>query len=120
MYFSGTGKNNAAEIFENSPELTPLQIIKAVIESGKNQTVGGYLQFGIFYPQDFRLTGVRESIEDEETNEKMTITHFLGFNLNKQNIKKYPKLFIPHSFVTPEWRHPKMLAETPVKEERNI
>lgn len=112
LYFCGSGKRNAEKFFEQTPGLTPLQIIKSVINSADNKTVGGYVQFGMFYPQDFKLSGVREEVLDEDSDKKITITHFLGFDLDKQDSSKYPRLFIPHSIVTPEWRHPKMMAET--------
>ncbi|MFT3903155.1 MAG: hypothetical protein QM727_08270 [Niabella sp.] len=66
MLFYGSGKYIAQEIYDADKTLEPLQILKKVIESGREPTVGGPMQSGSIYDKDFKISGV---LEQEVNNE---------------------------------------------------
>ena len=59
--FFGTGKTEAENISIASKNLTPLGIIKQVIQCGKVDSVGGSLQYGVFeHDNNFKIYGVAD------------------------------------------------------------
>lgn len=112
LFFAGSGKSAADKVYKDNPLLTPMQIIKAVIDDRMDESVGGLLQHGLFSNNNFGLSGVMEDICSEETGERTKISHFLGFELSAQKVSNdYPMLFISYGATPIDWKHPKWKQE---------
>jgi hypothetical protein len=64
MLFFGSGKLIAEEIYDKDNTLQPLQVLKYVVLSQQDSKVGGPLQVGAFYAEDFKISGVMEKEVD--------------------------------------------------------
>jgi hypothetical protein len=68
MMFFGSGKSFAEQVFNENDTLEPLQILKKVILSQTDTAVGGNMQRGNFYNENFKISGVVEEQIDEKGN----------------------------------------------------
>lgn len=86
--FFGSGKTEANNIHTQNINLSPLHIIRQVINDGKVSTVGGGLQYGEFVINNFTIYGV----EDYELNGDGTFKEYLytlrGINLYKDEFER--------------------------------
>ena len=92
MLFYGSGKKAAQEIYDADKTLEPLQVLKKVIESGKEPTVGGPMQSGSIYDKDFKISGV---IEQEVNSEGQLL-----------NSTKYRRAFLVKDELTEATKPP--------------
>jgi hypothetical protein len=84
MQFFGSGKLIAEEIWNNDKTLEPLQILKKVILSERDIKVGGPLQFGAFYKEDFKISGVIETELDENDNPIKSVQYRRGLKVEDE------------------------------------
>ncbi|WKZ76141.1 MAG: hypothetical protein QY303_04995 [Vicingaceae bacterium] len=86
--FFGSGKTEANNIHTQNINLSPLHIIRQVINDGKVSTVGGGLQYGEFVINNFTIYGV----ENYELNGDGTFKEYLytlrGINLYKDEFER--------------------------------
>jgi hypothetical protein len=86
--FFGSGKTEANNIHTQNINLSPLHIIRQVINDGKVATVGGGLQYGEFVINNFTIYGV----ENYELNDDGTFKEYLytlrGINLYKDEFER--------------------------------
>jgi hypothetical protein len=102
IQFFGTGKKIAEEIYRENDTLKPLQIIKKAIQLGTVNTIGGTLQSGGFFKENFRISGVVDKIieEGQPTIEKY---YLRGFELDQSRVnKEYPYLYVSYSYTPVE------------------
>lgn len=92
ILFYGSGKNVAQEIHDSENTLEPLQILKKVIESGKEPSVGGPMQSGSIYDKNFEIYGV---IEKEVNNQGQVL-----------NYTKYRRAFLVKDEMTEATKAP--------------
>jgi hypothetical protein len=84
--FFGTGRMEAISIFDANNGLTPLHIIKKVVQEAKIVSVGGALQFGEFKDNSFRIFGIAEC---ESVNGNPQDSYQLrGMSLYKDGLEK--------------------------------
>lgn len=100
MLFFGSGKELAKQIYEKDKTLNPFQIIKKVINTESEKTVGGNIQSGTFYGKDFVINGVLEKIVDKEGNTIETNKYRRGFKIQDEikSAAKPPYLFIRYGY----------------------
>lgn len=106
ILFFGSGSELGKGIHEGEKELTPLQIIKKVIISEKDNKVGGALQSGSFNQEMFRISGVIERQVDKEgktVNEKKYRRGFIVEN-EIQDAQKPPYLYIAYRYQMVEFK----------------
>lgn len=86
--FFGSGKTEANNIHTQNINLSPLHIIRQVINDGKVSKVGGGLQYGEFVINNFTIYGV----ENYELNGDGTFKEYLytlrGINLYKDEFER--------------------------------
>lgn len=86
--FFGSGKTEANNIHTQNIHLSPLHIIRQVINDNKVLTVGGGLQYGEFVINNFKIYGV----ENYELNDDGTFKEYLytlrGINLYKDEFER--------------------------------
>lgn len=86
--FFGSGKTEANNIYTQNINLSPLHIIRQVINAGKVATFGGGLQYGEFVINNFTIYGV----ENYELNDDGTFKEYLytlrGINLYKDEFER--------------------------------
>ena len=86
--FFGSGKTEANNIHTQNINLSPLHIIRQVINDGNVATVGGGLQYGEFVINNFTIYGV----ENYELNDDGTFKEYLytlrGINLYKDEFER--------------------------------
>lgn len=86
--FFGSGKTEANNIHTQNINLSPLHIIRQVINDGKVASVGGGLQYGEFVINNFTIYGV----ENYELNDDGTFKEYLytlrGINLYKDEFER--------------------------------
>jgi hypothetical protein len=86
--FFGRGKTEANNIHTQNINLSPLHIIRQVINDGRVATVGGGLQYGEFVINNFTIYGV----ENYELNDDGTFKEHLytlrGINLYKDEFER--------------------------------
>lgn len=106
MRFFGSGKELAKQIYENDKSLNPFQIIKKVINTESEKSVGGNIQSGTFYGKEFTINGVLEKIIDKKGNTVETNKYRRGFKIQDEikSATNPPYLFIrygykPYEFV---------------------
>lgn len=100
--FFGTGITEAKKVHEGNPSLGPLHIVRQVIKDGKEETVGGGIQYGEFEGANFKIFGVT----DYETNEDGTFKGYLytlrGINLYRDEFERADEEFhVAYTFKTP-------------------
>jgi hypothetical protein len=78
--FLGSGKSEAESKFKSLMETPPLQILKSVIE-GKNDTVGGAIQYGAISDYDFKVYGIKDYLIDHDKKKFRPIFSLNGVNL---------------------------------------
>jgi hypothetical protein len=100
MLFFGSGKELAKQIYEKDKTLNPFQIIKKVINTESEKTVGGNIQSGTFYGKDFVINGILEKIVDKEGNTIETNKYRRGFKIQDEikSATKPPYLFIRYGY----------------------
>lgn len=98
--FFGSGKDLAEEIWNENKDLEPLQILKKVILSEKEITVGGPLQFGYFPKNNFKVTGVIETELDEYDNEIKTEKYRRGLKVENEisEMRDYPYIGFSYTY----------------------
>jgi len=104
MIFFGSGKTLAKEILSKNPSFSSLQIIKKVIISKNEKTVGGPLQYGFFAKNNFQVTGVWEKYIDHAGNSVKVLKYRRGF-IVKDDLKKAlkpPYLSITYGYMPVE------------------
>ena len=107
--FFGSGKKLAKEIYEKDKTLNPFQIIKKVIDTESEKSVGGNIQSGTFYKEDFVINGVLEKIVNEKGETIETNKYRRGFKIENEmkDALNPPYLYIsygykPYEFVRKE------------------
>lgn len=98
--FFGSGKELAEEIYKIDSNLNPLQIIKKVIDSEKIKSVGGNVQYGAFYKENFKISGVIERTVDKDGNTVETKKYRRGFRIQNEmeDSLKPPYIFIYYDY----------------------
>lgn len=97
--FFGSGKDIAEKIYSENNTLKPLQIIKKAIDSGEDSSIGGNPQFGGFYGENFKISGVLEKKLNADGKTYSTIHYLRGFELDQSEAhKKYPYLFVSYGY----------------------
>lgn len=86
--FFGSGKTEANNIYTQNTNLSPLHILRQVINNGNVGSVGGGLQYGDFVINNFTIYGV----ENYELNADGTFKEYLytlrGINLYKDEFER--------------------------------
>jgi hypothetical protein len=97
--FFGSGKKIAEIIYKENDSLKPLQIIKKAIEQGSEKSIGGTLQHGKFYNNNFKISGVVEKLSNSEGRSPVRKYYLRGFELDQSRVtKEYPFLFVSYSY----------------------
>ena len=102
MEFFGSGKLEAANIYINNQKLSPLHIIRKVINEGKVSTVGGGLQYGDFVYNNFKIYGVEDYSLNNDGSLKEYLYTLRGINLYKEEFERGDEGFhIAYPFKRP-------------------
>jgi hypothetical protein len=76
-YYFGSGASEATRVSGDDPQLTPLQVIRRVIDEGRVGSVGGRVQAGVLEGTDFTICTIHDYTVDHRLREVRT-GHFLG------------------------------------------
>lgn len=97
--FWGSAKKISEEIYKENDKLKPLQIVKMAIQSGKDNAIGGPLQSGGFYDENFRISGVSDKVPSENGSTVVTKRYLRGFELDQSKVtEEYPYLFVSYGY----------------------
>jgi len=89
IVFLGSGRNIANDIHVKEPNLNSLQIIRRIIHSNADPSVGGGLQYGEFNSYgNFEVYGVQDYAVDEKGNFKEYINTLRGINWHKDDFER--------------------------------
>lgn len=100
--FFGSGKTKAEEIFNNDRSLTPLHILRKVINDTNVPTVGGGLQNGDFEDNNFKIYGIQDYSLNPDGTFKEYINTLRGINIYKDEFEHSEEGFhIAYTFKTP-------------------
>ena len=98
----GSGEQEANHAYLGNPHQHPLRVIRDIIRSQADPTVGGALQYGDFAGQDFRVAGIYDYEVDQEghfANYRQTLR---GIDLYKDDFERDTTGFhIEYTFVNP-------------------
>ncbi|QNN42695.1 MULTISPECIES: hypothetical protein [Pedobacter] len=102
MMFFGSGKAYAEQVFKENETLDPLQILKKVIESKADAAVGGNMQRGNFYGENFKISGVVEVQLDEKGNSIKKTNYRRAFLVENEieEFKKPPYLALTYGYTS--------------------
>lgn len=82
--------------------MTPLHIIRQVIKDGKVNSVGGGLQYGEFFINDFKVFGIEDYLLNEDGSFKEYLYTLRGLNLYKDEFERnYDEFHIAYTFKRP-------------------
>ncbi len=102
IYFTGSGKIKAEEIYVNDNTLNPLKIIKKIVIEKSVDTVGGGLQYGEFNGNEFKIYGILDYSVDSNGNFKNYLFSLWGINLYTNEFEEDTNgLHISFSFKEP-------------------
>lgn len=102
MEFFGSGETEAKLIYETNKNLTPLHIIRKVIEDGQVNSVGGGLQYGDFVINNFKVFGVEDYVLNLDGSFKEYLYTLRGINLYKEEFEREDDDFhIAYKFKRP-------------------
>lgn len=102
IYFAGSGKMKAEEIYENDNTINPLKIIKKIIIDKSVDTVGGGLQYGEFNDKEFKIYGILDYSVDSNGKFKNYLFSLWGINLYTNEFEEDTNgLHISFSFNEP-------------------
>lgn len=100
ILFFGSGKTIAEKIYSEDSSLKPLQIIKKSINLGVDNSIGGTLQNGTFFKENFKINGVIDEIDSEDGKSKIEKHYLRGFELDQSNVtREYPYLYVTYGYT---------------------
>jgi len=107
MMFFGSGKGIAERIYNENNSLEPLQVLKKVINSEEDKAIGGAMQSGSFYTENFKISGVIEKQLDNEGNLVQSIKYRRGYIVEDEITKstKPPYLFVSYGYKQVEFKN---------------
>lgn len=80
-----------------------MQLIKKAIQSGQDNSIGGSLQSGGFYQENFKISGVVDKVPSEDGQSTINKHYLRGFELDQSNVtKEYPYLFVSYGYTPVE------------------
>lgn len=102
MEFFGSGKDEAQHAFDNNPLLSPLHILRKVINEGKVTSVGGGMQYGEFVGNNFTIFGIEDYTVNADGSFKEYLYTLRGLNLYKEEFEAESDDFhVAYSFKRP-------------------
>lgn len=100
ILFFGSAKPLAEKIYLENNSLKPLQILKRAIEDGTDNSIGGNLQNGGFYNENFKVNGVVDQVPSSDGMSLVSKHYLRGFELDQSKVtEEYPYLFVSYGYT---------------------
>jgi len=87
MRFFGSGKVEAQRVFNATPQLSPLHIVRQVIRDARVPTVGGGMQYGEFAGNNFEVFGIEDYMLNPDGSFKEYLYTLRGLNLYREEFE---------------------------------